>query len=141
MLMAQAYAQETTMEPETTAAETETTAMETETTMGEETTLGTTLGTTEGEGYCWEKSAISRSSNDITCTLCTFIFQIFDDVLTENEGNIADALAALCSYVPSQSVAALCEDLLEKCTDSIIETIIDSGFNPEDICNGIYLCP
>ena len=29
------------------------------------------------------------AKNDVTCTLCTFIFQGLDDILMENEGSVS----------------------------------------------------
>ena len=30
-----------------------------------------------------------RSHNDVTCTICSFLFQALDDILLENEGNVS----------------------------------------------------
>ncbi|XP_023349540.1 uncharacterized protein LOC111718230 [Eurytemora carolleeae] len=137
-------APETTTVMETTTSECDTSST-TETTRYEptSTTVAHETTTTPDDLWCWEEtgfSKISRSYNDVTCTICSFLFQALDDILLENEGNIADALVELCNSVPS-FLTQICEDLLGKCTDEIIETIIESGLNPEDICGGLGLCP
>ncbi len=35
----------------------------------------------------------------------------------------------------------ICWRLVEACLDDIIETIIESGFNPTDMCEALFLCP
>merc|ERR1719427_1685930 len=98
--------------------------------------------------YCWEEAKIEqfnhlilRNRDSIQCTICTFIFQGLDDILIENEESITDALTELCGSIPIETISEICFDLLSKCTDDIIEAIIEYGLNADDICGGLGLCP
>ncbi len=35
----------------------------------------------------------------------------------------------------------ICWRLVEVCMDDLIEMIIESGLNPSDMCEALYLCP
>jgi len=138
----------TTTEPQTTAEPTYETTAEPQTT-AYETTAAPPATTTE-EPYCWEEAKIekfnhiiqrNRETDSIQCTICTFIFQGLDDILIENEESIADALTELCGSIPIETISEICFDLLSKCTDDIIEAIIEYGLNADDICGGLGLCP
>merc|ERR1719239_256666 len=80
-----------------------------------------------------------RSENDLTCDLCTLVFQGLDDVLLDNEYQIAHALENLCEGFPW--LFEICWRLVEYCTDDIIEMIIEYGLNPKDMCDALFLCP
>ena len=40
--------------------------------------------------FTW--TVLLRSHNDITCTICSFLFQALDDILLENEGNVSNKI-------------------------------------------------
>ncbi|XP_023349527.1 uncharacterized protein LOC111718220 [Eurytemora carolleeae] len=84
-------------------------------------------------------SSSLKGKNELTCDVCTFIFQELDDVLLDNEEQIAHALENLCEGIPW--IFEICWRLVEACTDDIIEMIIESGLNPADMCQALFLCP
>merc|ERR1719193_3093881 len=140
----------TTDEPQTSAEPTFDTSVAPTATSAEPTYETTLAPQTTEEPYCWEEAKIekfnhiiqrNRETDSIQCTICTFIFQGLDDILIENEESIADALTELCSSIPIETISEICFDLLSKCTDDIIEAIIEYGLNADDICGGLGLCP
>merc|ERR1711973_29602 len=81
----------------------------------------------------------SRVENDLTCDVCNQIFQGLDDVLLENEEQIAHALENLCEGMPW--LFEICWRVVESCMDELIELLIEYGLNPTDMCEALLLCP
>merc|ERR1711872_250643 len=81
----------------------------------------------------------SRSGNEVTCEICTVIFEGLDDTLLNNEEQIAHALENLCEGMPW--LFEICWRLVEACVDDIIEMLVEGGLNPADMCGALFLCP
>ena len=43
--------------------------------------------------------------------------------------------------VSSLIITQICWRLVEACMDDLIEMIIESGLNPKDMCEALFLCP
>jgi len=109
--------------------------------MPDTTTVSNTMTTTPVP--CWMEAFPPPNNtlarNDLTCEICTTIFQGLDDFLLNNEDQIAHALENLCEGFPW--LFEICWRLVEACMDDIIEMIIRDGLNPKDMCETLYLCP
>merc|ERR1712183_750275 len=81
----------------------------------------------------------TKTGNELTCEVCTAIFQGLDDTLLGNEEQIMQALENLCEGFPW--LFEICWRLVEACVDDIIEYIIKNGLNPKDMCEALFLCP
>merc|ERR1711970_648025 len=110
----------------------------------EDTTTTTTSGlTTTTSTPCWLEAFpppnITRTGNEVTCEICTVIFEGLDDTLLNNEEQIAHALENLCEGMPW--LFEICWRLVEACVDDIIEMLVEGALNPTDMCGALYLCP
>merc|ERR1712150_451134 len=89
---------------------------------------------------CWMEAFpppnSTKSGNEITCEVCTAIFQGLDDALLGNEDQIMHALENLCEGFPR--LFEICWRLVEACVDDIIEYIIKNGLNPKDMCEALF---
>merc|ERR1712025_221017 len=104
-------------------------------------TTTTTVSTTAPP--CWMEAFPplnnTKTGNEVTCEVCTAIFQGLDDTLLGNEEQIMHALENLCEGFPW--LFEICWRLVEACVDDIIEYIIKNGLNPKDMCEALFLCP
>merc|ERR1712203_330177 len=108
--------------------------------------IQTTATTTSSPLPCWSEAfpnqtarVAATTGNPLTCDICTDIFQGLDDFLLDNEDQIAHALENLCEGFPW--LFEICWRLVEACMDDLIEMIIESGLNPKDMCEALFLCP
>merc|ERR1712181_47126 len=87
------------------------------------TTAGTTGFPTTTTTPCWLEAFPppnnTRTGNEVTCEICTVIFEGIDDTLLNNEEQIAHALENLCEGMPW--LFEICWRLVEACVDDIIE--------------------
>merc|ERR1719481_2401621 len=79
-----------------------------------------TVPDTTSSPPCWADmfptlppNATARGANDLTCDVCSQIFQGLDDVLIENEEQIAHALENLCEGMPW--LFEICWRVVESC--------------------------
>merc|ERR1711931_526118 len=118
--------------------------------LAQEDTTTTTTTTTTTSGLptttstpCWLEAFpppnITRTENELTCEICTVIFEGLDDTLLNNEEQIAHALENLCEGMPW--LFEICWRLVEACVDDIIELLVEGGLNPTDMCGALLLCP
>merc|ERR1712198_110121 len=107
------------------------------------TTTATSGAPTTTPTPCWLEAFPppnnTRTGNEITCEICTVIFEGLDDTLLENEEQIAHALENLCEGMPW--LFEICWRVVESCTDELIELLIEFGLNPTDMCTALFLCP
>merc|ERR1711994_540858 len=82
------------------------------------------------------------------CQICIDIFTDIDNWITgeEQEAVVIEVLEQICvllgQLVPSQpTLVDDCKAFMEANLPGIIEGIVSDNINPQDICNGIQICP
>jgi len=70
------------------------------------------------------------------------VMELVDQAITDgaNEQAVADALAQVCSLLPSP-LDLECTAMVEEYTDDIIELIVNQYLSPDQVCAELKLCP
>merc|ERR1712004_627098 len=77
------------------------------------------------------------------CVLCEFAIHVLEKetgILSNRTLDMAEhAVEMLCSYMPS-TIGDKCIEFVQEYGDELIEIIIETELNPEQICGALTLC-
>ena len=75
------------------------------------------------------------------CTICEMGMSVLEkEILTNRTLDIIErSLLMMCAYLP-ESVAQKCEDFVNVYGDQVIELIIQSEMDPQEVCTELGVC-